>query len=71
MTFYVRCHTCHTPMYNQGEFMDEVYNFINQNKSEEEKNKIMPVLLEKYGYTRLCCRMLALGTVSLHRKIER
>lgn len=71
MSFYVRCHTCHTPFYEKGEFLDEVLNIINQGKSEEEKNKLMPQLLDKYGYVNMCCRMIALGTISLHRVIKR
>ena len=71
MLFYVRCPGCSRVIsYEMDKYYDDLDNIINDpKKTKAQKSKLGAELLNKYGYTNICCRNKIMGLIPYHKII--
>ena len=68
MLFYIRCPSCGRVIStNLDKYHQDLANIQNDpNLSRNEKNEKGSELLNKYGFTEICCRIRIMGLVPYH-----
>jgi DNA-directed RNA polymerase subunit N (RpoN/RPB10) len=72
MLFYIRCPSCSRVISeNMDKYYDEILALADDpNKTQKQKDAEGAKLLEKYGYTKICCRIRIMGLIPYHLIIQ-
>lgn len=71
MLFYIKCPSCSRILsYNLDKYHNELNNIRNDpNMAKSEKELESSMLLTKYNYKKICCRIRILGLIPYHEII--
>lgn len=71
MLFYIKCPSCSRIISeNLDTYLAELDSIRDDpTKKKEEKDKLGGKLLDKYGWTNICCRIRIMGLIPYHKII--
>lgn len=71
MLFYIKCPGCsRTISYDMDKYYEELEAIRDDpKKTKSEKDALGAKLLEKFGYTKICCRIKIMGLIPYHKII--
>lgn len=71
MLFYIKCPSCSRIISkNFDKYQDDLDNIRNDpKKTSQQKDAEGALLLDKYGYKNICCRIRIMGCIPYHKII--
>lgn len=72
MLFYIKCPSCSRIISNNlDKFFADIDSMVEDPASTKiNKNSQLPILLDKYGIRKICCRSRILGLIPAHKIIK-
>lgn len=72
MLFYIKCPSCSRIISTDlDKYYDDLDNIINDpKKTKHQKDELGAKLLDKYGFTQICCRIRIMGLIPYHKIIS-